>query len=418
MISTIKIRHAVVAALALAFAATPPATFTQVAGAVTAEKTTTPVHDVAVEMQGQFEKFQNETRREIQQKSDQIRNELRRESIDRWAETVTWWLTVVLVILGFFALLVPVAGYLGYKKIDSEFAKAKELVDGIKDYEQQAEKSAQQAEENAQTIRNINSDTAKGVALSPGSAKSVELEEAVEEVRQNPDASLIDKAIAETYTLQKAGKTKEAIAKWLAIADLTEEIDNEVAARAWFSVGFLVEDYEEQIVAYTRAIQFNPEFSPAYNNRGAAKVALKQYDSAIPDFDKAIAITPEYSAAYSNRGGAKTRLGQYEDAIRDCDQAILIAPENATAYFHRGGAKVHLKRYESAIRDYDRAIHLEPKYILAYIDRGAAKARLNRFDDARSDIQIAMHFAKEISNEELVDVVSDKMREIDNLEAG
>jgi len=222
--------------------------------------------------------------------------------------------------------------------------------------------------------------------------------------------------ISHAYALQKAGKIKEAVMEWRAIAN-SEGIDDEVAARAWFSIGFLEESFEEQISASTRAIQLNREFAPAYNNRGAAKVALGRYGSAIPDFDKAIAIAPEYSAAYSNRGGAKTKLGQYEYAIQDCDQALLIAPENVAAYFHRGGAKVGLKRYESAIQDYDQVIRRDPKYILAYVDRGAAKARIGRFDEARSDTQIAMHFAKEIGNKELMAVISEELRKIDAIEA-
>lgn len=421
MISTIKIRHVIVAAVsALAFVATLPAIHAQATGVLAAEETVTGTgpnetateyaRDVAVELRGQFEEFQNETRRELQRQSDELRNELRQkrldnrlESIDRWAETVTWWLTVALVILGFFAILVPIVGYFGYEKFKTE---AESLISDIKSYRQQGKK----------LIQEMSSHTVARAVESPKAEESIKLGKAVEEVQRDPEASLIDKAIADTYTLQKAGKTKDAIRKWLSIANLTEGIDNEVAARAWFSIGFLAEDFEEQIFASTRAIQLNPEFAPAYNNRGAAKVALGRYDSAIPDFDKAIAIAPEYSAAYSNRGGAKKELGQYEDAIRDCDQALLIDPENAAAYYHRGGAKVHLKRYESAIQDYDQVIRRDPKYILAYIDRGAAKARIKHFDEARSDTQIAMHFAKEIGNEELMTQISDKMREIDNLE--
>ena len=57
-------------------------------------------------------------------------------------------------------------------------------------------------------------------------------------IRDNPDASLVEKAIADAMSLQQQGKQEDAIGKWRAIAEITEEIDNALAASAWFSIGF------------------------------------------------------------------------------------------------------------------------------------------------------------------------------------
>ena len=50
----------------------------------------------------------------------------------------------------------------------------------------------------------------------------------------NPDASLVDKAITDAISLQQQGEHKDAIEKWRAIAQISEESDDELAARAWF----------------------------------------------------------------------------------------------------------------------------------------------------------------------------------------
>ena len=49
------------------------------------------------------------------------------------------------------------------------------------------------------------------------------------------------------------------------------------------SMSLLIRDYSE-------AIQLNPEFAPAYNNRGNAYRILGRYELAIRDFDEAIRL--------------------------------------------------------------------------------------------------------------------------------
>ena len=61
----------------------------------------------------------------------------------------------------------------------------------------------------------------------------------------------MDRAIADAYSLQRAGRIDDAIERWRSIANIAETIDNDLAARAWLSVGYLlyergVEDAGEQ----------------------------------------------------------------------------------------------------------------------------------------------------------------------------
>ena len=65
----------------------------------------------------------------------------------------------------------------------------------------------------------------------------------VENVHQNPDSSLIERAVASALSLQQQNRIEEAIEKWHSIANITEGIDDERAAEAWFSVGYLTSPY-------------------------------------------------------------------------------------------------------------------------------------------------------------------------------
>ena len=80
------------------------------------------------------------------------------------------------------------------------------------------------------------------------------------------------------------------------------------------------------------------------------KADLKQYFEAIKDHDKAIELDPNYAMAYNNRGVAKADLKQYFEAIKDHDKAIELDPNYAMAYNNRGVAKEGLKQYEAAIK--------------------------------------------------------------------
>ena len=115
---------------------------------------------------------------------------------------------------------------------------------------------------------------------------SDKVKQAVTNVRENPEASLIVKAIADAIDLQRLGKNKKAIEKWRAIRNIVgvednlinilEGTDHDFAAEAWFSIGYLFRDEDPggSILAYDRGILLKPDHSLAYYYRGRAKRKL------------------------------------------------------------------------------------------------------------------------------------------------
>lgn len=257
-------------------------------------------------------------------------------------------------------------------------------------------------------LQRLNAET---VADDPEEAK-----QAVVNVRENPTASLIDKAIAQAVFFQQQGKRDEAIEKWRTIAHIAEGIDNDIAARAWFSVGYLLENPEDNISAYNQAIRLQPDAAESYNNRGTAKGKLGQGEDAIADYNEAIRLKPDFVEAYYNRGSTKAELGQIADAIADYDEAIRLKPDFVEAYYNRGIAKVALGQYDSAIADYDTAILLQPDYAEAYYSRGLGKRALGLIDEARQDFGNARDLAQETGNDSLADAAEQELRNLDSEE--
>ena len=207
-------------------------------------------------------------------------------------------------------------------------------------------------------------------------------------IEQNPKASLIEKAIADAYMLQRGERIEEAIEKWRSIANITEGNDNRLASRGLVSVGYLCVKEgmgEHALSALNKAIDLEPDFVEAYNNRGAAKNLLGRHQDAIADYDITIRLKSDYAEAYSNRGTAKNLLGRHQDAIADYDKAIRLKPDYAGAYDGRGSTKYLLGRSQDAIANYDQAIRLEPDDVHAYYHRGQANATLEKYNEAFAD---------------------------------
>ena len=301
-------------------------------------------------------------------------NELRREQLDEHEKYIDYWLSAVAIVLAFFGIVVVVAGYIGFRRFREIETEAKGYVEEIKKHRDEADKIRQDM-------------TAQTVVDDPEKAKQV-----VANVGENPTASPIDRTVARALSLQQQGKKNEAIEKWRAVAHVSEEGDNDQAARAWFSVGYLFgkENPEDCLLANNEAIRLKPDYANAYNNRGVANFELDRYEEAISDYDEAIRLKPDFVEAYINRGAAKTDWERYDEAIADYDEAIRLKPDHDVAYYNRGVLKGKLDRHEEAFADFDEAIRRKSDFAEAYYNRGFANAELRQHEDAISDYDEAI----------------------------
>jgi tetratricopeptide (TPR) repeat protein len=157
-----------------------------------------------------------------------------------------------------------------------------------------------------------------------------------------------------------------------------------------------------------------------YYNIGLVKYNLRNYTEAISDFDRAVEINPEYSQAYNLRGASKYRLGDFAGAIEDYTRAIgiisrhtvgraagitiydhrgkVIEPKTpakaghtlATAYYNRAMARNAIEDYQGALEDYSMALENDPDLSNAYYNRGHVKYLLEDREGACTDWKIAV----------------------------
>ena len=162
------------------------------------------------------------------------------------------------------------------------------------------------------------------------------------------------------------------------------------AARACYNSGlanFKHGNYEAAIADYTQAIGLQPDFAPAYNNRGAAKRAQRDLDGALADFNIAIKLKPDLAMAYDGRGNVKKARGDLAGAIADYNTAIDLKPGDVAAHLDRGGARKIQGDAAGAMADFNQAIELKPESFSGYYYRGCLRYDAHEFPGALAEFQ-------------------------------
>ena len=296
-------------------------------------------------------------------------NDLRREYLDGRLDTVNQWLVVIGLILAFFAVAIPVvtgiAAYVAYTQFQRIESEAEEHLKEAKEYASEAAQYLKDIQVQKKIAEEVVSELTSGditkFVQSEKSEVSSEVEGLLQTIQQEPGTSVIDKAIVEAVRLRQAGETDEAIKQWSSIANISEGIDNDKAAAAFFALGTIKSNlgrHEEAISDANEAIRLKPNYAEAYLLGGLSNNNAGRHEEAISDLNEAIRLKPNSAQAYSLRGLSNNNVGRREEAISDLNEAIRLKPNSAQAYFLRGTVKGNLSKMEEAKADYQTALKL------------------------------------------------------------
>lgn len=162
-------------------------------------------------------------------------------------------------------------------------------------------------------------------------------------------------------------------------------------AAAYYSKG----DFKKSEELYTSAISSaskSEDLAKLYKYRGDVRGVLYRYDEAIVDFAKAIEYDPRFVNAFWQRGYYRAKKAQYELSIGDYTAAIrLMDPSSTTTskdlsilYNNRGLQHYNLKRYAESLSDLGESLRLNPSYDYANWNMGRTLAALHRYTEASS----------------------------------
>jgi tetratricopeptide (TPR) repeat protein len=85
-------------------------------------------------------------------------------------------------------------------------------------------------------------------------------------------------------------------------------------------------DYEHAITHFDAAIQINPKFSEAYNQRAIAHYLLQRYDASIIDCEMTVELMPIHFGAWAGMGHCHAQSGRLCRAMESYQRALSINP--------------------------------------------------------------------------------------------
>lgn len=162
-----------------------------------------------------------------------------------------------------------------------------------------------------------------------------------------------------------------------------------------------MEELKQNYRSATPSQQAEIKKSIAQNNRYfEAFLALEEgnnfyfnhnFQSAISEYDRAIEVQPNFAEAYNNRGNANVMLKNYQQALQDYQNAIKYNKVDARIHNNLGSIYFMLKDYNAAINEYGQALNLNPNLFDAYYNRALAYYYVGQYQAALSDARIAMN---------------------------
>jgi tetratricopeptide (TPR) repeat protein len=96
-----------------------------------------------------------------------------------------------------------------------------------------------------------------------------------------------------------------------------------------------------------------------WNNRGAERLGVNDYEEAMACFRKALESDPKASFVWANIGATQSILGNEEEAVRSYKQALriskndLVAMSNLSALYERNGRIEDARQYQAKIRTFE-----------------------------------------------------------------
>ena len=146
-------------------------------------------------------------------------------------------------------------------------------------------------------------------------------------------------------------------------------------------------NFPRALATYDAAIELDPQFAEAYNNRGIVKYELGQISAAVEDYTAAVKLKSNYADALLNRGIAYAALEQFQNAEKDFRAALKLNDKSAAAHNNLGSLFVFKEMFNEAVEECTRAIRLNPNFADAWYNRAVAYYGLGDYSKALSDAQ-------------------------------
>ena len=136
---------------------------------------------------------------------------------------------------------------------------------------------------------------------------------------------------------------------------------------------FAAHRYQEAILEYRNALQYDAKFGQARYQLGRAYLAVNDGLNAYKELVRAADLMPDDSAVQLQAGSVLLVAKKFEDAKARANRVLQKEPRNVDAQILLGNALVGLNDLDGAITQMEQAIEGDPQRTLTYDNLGVIK---------------------------------------------
>jgi tetratricopeptide (TPR) repeat protein len=148
--------------------------------------------------------------------------------------------------------------------------------------------------------------------------------------------------------------------------------------------------FENMKTFYEYALSTNPHSVFGWAGTGEIKQKNGDIDGALYCYDRALELDPDYVGALNNRSTIKLSRGDNNGAIIDLKRLVGLMQDNMMVYWKLARTYYKIKQFDSAVACYSEAIALAPAKGELYNERATSKIGLNKIADALEDYKTAL----------------------------
>lgn len=128
--------------------------------------------------------------------------------------------------------------------------------------------------------------------------------------------------------------------------------------------------YDEALENINKSIELKNDWEISYFYRAVVHQILENNNDAILDYTKAIQLNDKMTDAYYNRAKILLSRKDIENpdlnrAIKDLEKALELDPNFVDALYAMGAAQKKVENYHKALEYLNRAIELQPDFVHA-----------------------------------------------------
>jgi choline-sulfatase len=111
--------------------------------------------------------------------------------------------------------------------------------------------------------------------------------------------------------------------------------------------------------AFNKVLEIQPNFAPAYRERGMLNVQAQNYQGGADDLSQAVSMGLTDAGTYNFLGICYSRLGRLNEAVESYQKALAVDPKLAQAHLNLGFAYERMGDNARAASEYKEACRLD-----------------------------------------------------------